>query len=173
MNQSGRLGGSLGCPSRITSRPILQLSLADWSQAESLRPGASPGCLRPLQVKARPYRFSRCLSDSCMSWQVLALARQQNKKVKVVGGGHSPSDIACTDGFMIHMGKMNRVLQVREPWAPPLLAPSLTASTFTPDPRAHAPQPFPSVFNILLPPSLQSNTLIPGLSSPHLNPPWI
>lgn len=44
--------------------------------------------------------------------EVLALARQQNKKVKVVGGGHSPSDIACTDGFMIHMGKMNRVLQV-------------------------------------------------------------
>ncbi|GAB5570334.1 D-2-hydroxyglutarate dehydrogenase [Prionailurus iriomotensis] len=44
--------------------------------------------------------------------EVLALARQQNKRVKVVGGGHSPSDIACTDGFMIHMGKMNRVLQV-------------------------------------------------------------
>ncbi|XP_044080930.1 L-gulonolactone oxidase isoform X2 [Neovison vison] len=44
--------------------------------------------------------------------EVLALARQQNKRVKVVGGGHSPSDIACTDGFMIHMGKMNQVLQV-------------------------------------------------------------
>ncbi|XP_035308999.1 L-gulonolactone oxidase [Cricetulus griseus] len=44
--------------------------------------------------------------------EVLTLARQQNKRVKVVGGGHSPSDIACTDGFMIHMGKMNRVLQV-------------------------------------------------------------
>ncbi|OWK07239.1 GULO [Cervus elaphus hippelaphus] len=44
--------------------------------------------------------------------EVLALARQQNKRVKVVGGGHSPSDIACTDGFMIHMGKMNRVLKV-------------------------------------------------------------
>ncbi|XP_037669234.1 L-gulonolactone oxidase isoform X2 [Choloepus didactylus] len=44
--------------------------------------------------------------------EVLTLARQQNKRVKVVGGGHSPSDIACTDGFMIHMGKMNHVLQV-------------------------------------------------------------
>lgn len=53
-----------------------------------------------------------------LSWQVLALARQQNKKVKVVGGGHSPSDIACTDGFMIHMGKMNRVLQVLRPLIP-------------------------------------------------------
>lgn len=53
-----------------------------------------------------------------MSWQVLALAREQKKKVKVVGGGHSPSDIACTDGFMIHMGKMNRVLQVLGPLVP-------------------------------------------------------
>ncbi|XP_044516966.1 L-gulonolactone oxidase-like [Gracilinanus agilis] len=44
--------------------------------------------------------------------QVLDLARQQNKRVKAVGGGHSPSDIACTDGFMIHMGKMNRILKV-------------------------------------------------------------
>lgn len=47
--------------------------------------------------------------------EILALARQQNKRVKVVGGGHSPSDIACTDGFMIHMGKMNRVLQLALP----------------------------------------------------------
>ncbi|XP_037986436.1 L-gulonolactone oxidase-like [Motacilla alba alba] len=44
--------------------------------------------------------------------QILELARQQRKRVKVVGGGHSPSDIACTDGFMIHMGKLNRVLKV-------------------------------------------------------------
>ncbi|XP_038627035.1 L-gulonolactone oxidase-like [Tachyglossus aculeatus] len=44
--------------------------------------------------------------------EILELARQRNKKVKVVGGGHSPSDIACTDGFMIQMGKMNRVLKV-------------------------------------------------------------
>uniref|UniRef100_A0A8U8AXI3 L-gulonolactone oxidase n=1 Tax=Geospiza parvula TaxID=87175 RepID=A0A8U8AXI3_GEOPR len=36
---------------------------------------------------------------------ILELARQQGKRVKVVGGGHSPSDIACTDGFMIHMEK--------------------------------------------------------------------
>ncbi|XP_068034076.1 L-gulonolactone oxidase-like, partial [Anomalospiza imberbis] len=44
--------------------------------------------------------------------QILELARQQGKRVKVVGGGHSPSDIACSDGFMIHMGKMNRILEV-------------------------------------------------------------
>ena len=45
--------------------------------------------------------------------QILDMARQRNKRVKVVGGGHSPSDIACTDDFMIQMGKMNKVLKVR------------------------------------------------------------
>lgn len=48
-----------------------------------------------------------------LSLQILDMARQRNKRVKVVGGGHSPSDIACTDDFMIQMGKMNRVLKVR------------------------------------------------------------
>jgi len=51
----------------------------------------------------------RCL----LSLQILDMARQRDKRVKVVGGGHSPSDIACTDDFMIQMGKMNRVLKVR------------------------------------------------------------
>ncbi|NWX77660.1 GGLO oxidase, partial [Alca torda] len=44
--------------------------------------------------------------------EILGMARQRDKRVKVVGGGHSPSDIACTDDFMIQMGKMNRVLKV-------------------------------------------------------------
>ncbi|XP_063039293.1 L-gulonolactone oxidase-like, partial [Melospiza melodia melodia] len=59
----------------------------------------------------RPERFfrPRHLGDIR---QILELARQQGKRVKVVGGGHSPSDIACTDGFMIHMGHLSRVLKV-------------------------------------------------------------
>ncbi|XP_031959215.1 bifunctional epoxide hydrolase 2 isoform X3 [Corvus moneduloides] len=44
--------------------------------------------------------------------EILELARQRDKRVKVVGGGHSPSDIACSEDFMIHMGKINRILQV-------------------------------------------------------------
>ncbi|KAM8765923.1 LOW QUALITY PROTEIN: L-gulonolactone oxidase-like [Rhynchonycteris naso] len=44
--------------------------------------------------------------------EVLALAAPQNMQVKVVGNGHSPSDIACTDGFMIHVDKVSWVLQV-------------------------------------------------------------
>lgn len=71
-----------------------------------------------------------------LPWQVLALARQQNKRVKVVGGGHSPSDIACTDGFMIHMGKMNRILQVLQPAPPHLCWPRLG---LPPKPRVETP----------------------------------
>ncbi|XP_077187499.1 L-gulonolactone oxidase-like isoform X3 [Paroedura picta] len=44
--------------------------------------------------------------------EILDLARQRSKKVKVIGGGHSPSDIACTDDFMIHMGRMNKILKI-------------------------------------------------------------
>ncbi|XP_075779345.1 LOW QUALITY PROTEIN: L-gulonolactone oxidase-like [Pelodiscus sinensis] len=46
--------------------------------------------------------------------EILDLARQRSKRVKVVGGGHSPSDIACTDDFMLHLGKMNKILKVDE-----------------------------------------------------------
>ncbi|XP_023801693.1 L-gulonolactone oxidase-like, partial [Cyanistes caeruleus] len=46
------------------------------------------------------------------SRQILDLARGRQKRVKVLGGGHSPSDIACSQDFLIHMGKLNRVLQV-------------------------------------------------------------
>ncbi|NWX28653.1 GGLO oxidase, partial [Notiomystis cincta] len=44
--------------------------------------------------------------------EILELARQRRRRVKVVGGGHSPSDIACSEDFMIHMGKINRILRV-------------------------------------------------------------
>ncbi|KAJ1158225.1 hypothetical protein NDU88_010919 [Pleurodeles waltl] len=44
--------------------------------------------------------------------EILDLARQRSKRVKVVGGGHSPSDIVCTDDYMIKMDKMNKVLKV-------------------------------------------------------------
>ncbi|XP_073529935.1 L-gulonolactone oxidase-like isoform X1 [Phyllobates terribilis] len=44
--------------------------------------------------------------------EILDLARQRSKRVKVVGGGHSPSDIACTDDFMIRLDKMNKILKI-------------------------------------------------------------
>ena len=36
------------------------------------------------------------------------------KKVRVVGGAHSPSDIACTDGYMISLKNFKAVLEVSD-----------------------------------------------------------
>ncbi|CAH2245521.1 L-gulonolactone oxidase-like [Pelobates cultripes] len=44
--------------------------------------------------------------------EILDLARQRSKRVKVVGGGHSPSNIACSDDFMVRLDKMNRILKI-------------------------------------------------------------
>lgn len=44
--------------------------------------------------------------------EVLDFARQHGKKVRVVGAGLSPSDIACTSEVMISMLHLNKVLKV-------------------------------------------------------------
>ncbi|KAJ3500667.1 hypothetical protein NLJ89_g9693 [Agrocybe chaxingu] len=43
---------------------------------------------------------------------VLELARREGKTVRTAGVGHSPSDIACTNEFMLRTTKLNRVLEV-------------------------------------------------------------
>ena len=43
---------------------------------------------------------------------VVAEARRQNKHVKVVGCGHSPSDLACTSDYMVNLCRMNKLLEV-------------------------------------------------------------
>jgi L-gulonolactone oxidase len=43
---------------------------------------------------------------------ILELARREGKPVRAVGVGHSPSDLACTNGFMLRTTKLNRVLEV-------------------------------------------------------------
>lgn len=44
--------------------------------------------------------------------QILRVATKLCKTVRVVGGGHSPSDIACTDGYMISLKNMKAVLEI-------------------------------------------------------------
>ncbi|XP_035827092.1 L-gulonolactone oxidase isoform X2 [Aplysia californica] len=46
--------------------------------------------------------------------RIVDYAREKGKKVKVVGFGHSPSDIACTTDFMISLKRYNKVLKVDE-----------------------------------------------------------
>lgn len=43
---------------------------------------------------------------------VLELARREGKTVRAAGVGHSPSDLACTSGYMVRLTKMNRLIQV-------------------------------------------------------------
>ncbi|KAG0065879.1 hypothetical protein BGZ89_007833 [Linnemannia elongata] len=46
--------------------------------------------------------------------KIILLARISGKNVKAIGTGHSPSDLACTDGFMINTDKLNRLISVDE-----------------------------------------------------------
>ncbi|KAG2006051.1 FAD binding domain-containing protein [Coprinopsis cinerea AmutBmut pab1-1] len=43
---------------------------------------------------------------------ILELARREGKVLRAVGVGHSPSDLACTNGFMLRATKMNHILEV-------------------------------------------------------------
>ncbi|KAI9365256.1 D-arabinono-1,4-lactone oxidase-domain-containing protein [Pilaira anomala] len=44
--------------------------------------------------------------------KVILLAKKLNKPLKAFGSGHSPSDLACSPGFMINIDKMDRLLKV-------------------------------------------------------------
>lgn len=44
--------------------------------------------------------------------QIIFLAQSCNKKVRVMGCGHSPSDICCTTDYMINLCLFNNVLHV-------------------------------------------------------------
>ncbi|OMH86159.1 L-gulonolactone oxidase [Zancudomyces culisetae] len=44
--------------------------------------------------------------------EIINFARKRGLSVKPIGSGHSPSDLACTDGIMLNMDKMNRVMEV-------------------------------------------------------------
>ncbi|XP_072046430.1 L-gulonolactone oxidase-like [Amphiura filiformis] len=46
--------------------------------------------------------------------QIVNEARRLSKRVKVCGYGHSPSDIACTDGYMIDMRRFNQLINIDE-----------------------------------------------------------
>ncbi|OAD74131.1 hypothetical protein PHYBLDRAFT_177426 [Phycomyces blakesleeanus NRRL 1555(-)] len=44
--------------------------------------------------------------------EIVLLAKKYKKNVKVCGSGHSPSDLACTKGFLINIDKLDTVLTV-------------------------------------------------------------
>lgn len=44
---------------------------------------------------------------------ILQLARRENQVVRAVGIGHSPSDLACTSGYMVQMHLLDEIIEVR------------------------------------------------------------
>lgn len=44
--------------------------------------------------------------------RVIALARKSLKKVRVAGGGLSPSDLVCTQDFLIYTDRLDKILEV-------------------------------------------------------------
>ena len=57
--------------------------------------------------RCAPERIERPADEAELIRAVAAAAR-----VKVAGAGHSFTDIACTDGVMVDLSRMNRVLSV-------------------------------------------------------------
>lgn len=55
---------------------------------------------------------------------ILELARREGKTVRAVGVGHSPSDLACTSGYMVQTMKLDKIIEV----CVRLLSPSIFAS---------------------------------------------
>jgi FAD binding domain len=52
---------------------------------------------------------------------ILQLARRENKVVRAVGVGHSPSDLACTSGYMVQMHLLDEIIEVRKQSPPSYL----------------------------------------------------
>ncbi|OLL26544.1 D-arabinono-1,4-lactone oxidase [Neolecta irregularis DAH-3] len=46
--------------------------------------------------------------------EILAAARSKGKKIRVVGRGHSPSDLHCTAEWMVSIERLNKVLSVNQ-----------------------------------------------------------
>lgn len=44
--------------------------------------------------------------------QILEIAQQRSKRVKIVGCGHSPSNIVCTDDYLVQLNHLNKLLKV-------------------------------------------------------------
>lgn len=56
--------------------------------------------------------FDPCDLDELRS--ILRLARDNGKKLRMVGYGHSPSDLCCTDEFLVSNRKLDQILNLDE-----------------------------------------------------------
>ncbi|KAG8887889.1 D-arabinono-1,4-lactone oxidase [Tulasnella sp. 332] len=61
--------------------------------------------------KCRPQR-TFMPTDSHQLPYIFELARRERTTVRAAGAGHSPSDLACTSGFMVRTDALDRVLEI-------------------------------------------------------------
>lgn len=52
---------------------------------------------------------------------IVELARREGQSVRATGVGHSPSDLACTSGYMLRTEKLSKVIEVSTTRHPPRL----------------------------------------------------
>lgn len=61
--------------------------------------------------RCRPQRvFAPTTADQCRS--IIELARREGARVHPVGVGHSPSDLACTNGWLLRTEGIKGMIQV-------------------------------------------------------------
>ncbi|KAJ7072166.1 D-arabinono-1,4-lactone oxidase-domain-containing protein [Mycena amicta] len=87
-------------PATIDENPA---SITVVTETQFVNWGRSFECL-PLAI-LEPTNEEQCV-------QAVKLVEKEGLTLRVVGVGHSPSDIACTGGFMLRMTQMNRVMEI-------------------------------------------------------------
>ncbi|KAF9931138.1 hypothetical protein BGZ67_005462 [Mortierella alpina] len=93
-----------------SASPLDQVSLLQQELQSVLTPG------KTFENWARTFR---CVPEQYYTpsneeevVKIIHLARLSGKRVKAIGTGHSPSDLACTDGIMINTDKLDGLLHV-------------------------------------------------------------
>lgn len=80
----------------VTIRPSSPLaSFSNWAGTYKCSPSTT---FLPTSASQLPYIFE--------------LAKRHGSTVRAAGAGHSPSDLACTTGFMVRTDKLAKVLEV-------------------------------------------------------------
>lgn len=82
----------------------------DDDKTDSTHPmGYTTARLEQLQCRPRAV-FVPETEEHCRF--IVELARREQTTVRACGAGHSPSDLACTSGYLLRTDKLDRVIEV-------------------------------------------------------------